>query len=83
MSMGGTSAAAPLWAGLTACLSEGLGLRIGYLTPLLEATRHAMAGCATSFAGTTRCRRQGYKARRGGDACTGLVLLTVRSFFDG
>ena len=29
MSMGGASAAAPLWAGLTACLSEALGVRLG------------------------------------------------------
>ncbi len=74
MSMGGTSAAAPLWAGLTACLSEGLGLRIGYLTPLLYsggASRHG--GLRDIVRGNNQVSgRQGYKARRGWDACTGL-----------
>jgi len=32
---GGTSSAAPLWAGLLARLNEVLGLRVGWLTPLL------------------------------------------------
>src|SRR6185436_838739 len=44
MSMGGTSAAAPLWTGLIANLNEALGLRIGYLTPLLYAGGASRAG---------------------------------------
>ena len=31
----GTSAAAPLWASLVACLNEKLGTSVGHLTPLL------------------------------------------------
>src|SRR5207247_11254692 len=33
--MGGTSAAAPLWAALIARINEGLGVRVGYFNPLL------------------------------------------------
>jgi kumamolisin len=63
---GGTSAAAPLWAALTARLNEGLGARCGHLTPLLYARR---------LRGTTRDIVKGsngaFKARPGWDACTG------------
>lgn len=74
MSMGGTSAAAPLWAGLIASLNEALGLHIGYLTPLLylgDASREG--GLRDIVRGNNRMSgRQGYTARRGWDACTGL-----------
>ena len=36
--VGGTSAVAPLWAGLTALLNEQLGYRVGFLNPLLYGT---------------------------------------------
>jgi kumamolisin len=35
---GGTSAVAPLWAGLTALLNEQLGTRVGFLNPLFYGT---------------------------------------------
>jgi kumamolisin len=74
MSMGGTSAAAPLWAALIACLNEALGRRIGYLTPLLysrgaldaEAVFSVVEGNNKSSEG------KGYNARKEWDACTGL-----------
>ena len=74
MSMGGTSAAAPLWAALVACLNESLGRRIGYLTPLLYARGVAQHGALRDIvAGNNQMAgRQGYRARRGWDACTGL-----------
>jgi kumamolisin len=42
--MGGTSAAAPMWAALTALLNQKLGKPVGYLNPLLyaERFRHAI-----------------------------------------
>ena len=35
--IGGTSAVAPLWAGLVACLNQGLGKPVGFLNPTLYA----------------------------------------------
>jgi kumamolisin len=64
---GGTSAVAPLWAGLIACLNQGLGTRVGYLNPLLyeEVDR-------TVFNDVGRGGNGAYRARRGRwDACTG------------
>ncbi len=33
--VGGTSAVAPLWAGLIACINQQLGTALGYFNPLL------------------------------------------------
>ena len=64
--MGGTSAAAPLWAGLIARLNQKLKTRVGYLTPLLYARR---------FAHTTHDITAGnngpHNAMPGWDPCTG------------
>lgn len=65
--IGGTSAVAPLWAGLIALMNQQLGAPCGYLNPLLY----------TRFANTAVCHdiTQGdnpdYAARPGWDACTG------------
>ncbi len=77
MSMGGTSAAAPLWAGLIACLNESLRRRIGYLTPLLYVGGARESGALRDIVeGNNRNEqipeRQGYQAQDGWDACTGL-----------
>ena len=74
MSMGGTSAAAPLWAGLVACLNEALGRRIGYLTPLLYTHGAQRRGALRDvrIGNNQMSGRQGYRARRGWDPCTGL-----------
>ncbi len=65
--IGGTSAVAPLWAGLIAVLNQHLGQPVGYLNPLLY----------TRFSnGVLRDITQGsngaYHAGAGWDACTGL-----------
>ncbi len=65
--IGGTSAVAPLWAGLLARINQSLGKNVGYLNPLLytknvEATLHDI----TSGSNGT------YSAGPGWDACTGL-----------
>ena len=63
---GGTSAVAPLWAGLIACLNQGLGTRVGYLNPLLY------AGEPAAFNDVPKGGNGAYRARRKGwDACTG------------
>jgi kumamolisin len=72
MSLGGTSATAPLWAGLVACLNEALGRRIGYLTPLLYRSKRN-PGLRKIYEGNNRLDgRNGYDARKTWDACTGL-----------
>ncbi len=64
---GGTSAVAPLWAGLIACLNQGLGTQVGYLNPLL----YEAVGAA-AFSDVSRGGNGAYRARRGRwDACTG------------
>jgi kumamolisin len=74
MSLGGTSAVAPLWAALIARLNEALGSRIGFLTPLLyninAATNDAVFDITRGFNGASRARA--FHARRGWDPCTGL-----------
>ena len=64
---GGTSAVAPLWAGLIACLNQGLGTRVGYLNPVLYETIGQAA-----FNDVPRGGNGAYRARRDRwDACTG------------
>ncbi len=75
--MGGTSAAAPLWAGLVACLNEALGRNIGFLTPLLYTADAQSAGVVRDVVNGDNKNRMhddahGYEARPGWDACTGL-----------
>jgi len=65
--VGGTSAVAPLWAGLVARLNQGLGKPVGFLQPLLYA-----APAETTFHDITGGTNGDYKAGKGWDACTGL-----------
>jgi kumamolisin len=68
---GGTSAVAPLWAGLIALLGEQAGKPLGFLNPLLyglpEATFRDVTSGDNAVGGTP-----GYDADAGWDACTGL-----------
>jgi kumamolisin len=63
--IGGTSAVAPLWAGLLARLNGNAGASLGFLPPRLYAT----AGVCNDI---TSGNNNGYSASRGWDACTGL-----------
>jgi uncharacterized protein YjbI with pentapeptide repeats len=70
--IGGTSAAAPLWAGLIALINQSLGHNVGYLNPLLYqqigpggALRDITTG-DNSIGGV-----KGYAAGPGWNACTG------------
>ncbi len=65
--IGGTSAVAPLWAGLLARINQSLGKNVGYLNPLLytNSVEAAMRDITVGNNGT-------YSARPGWDACTGL-----------
>jgi kumamolisin len=65
--IGGTSAAAPLWASLVARLNQGLKARCGFLNPLLYG--NAFRG---AFRDVTVGNNGAYSATAGWDACTGL-----------
>jgi kumamolisin len=82
--IGGTSAVAPLWAGLIARLAQATGKRFGLLQTILYAGAAAGAA-APGFNDVTQGNNGAYKAGPGWDACTGLgspngaALLTLLS----
>ncbi|HTX16720.1 MAG TPA: S53 family peptidase [Candidatus Baltobacteraceae bacterium] len=65
--IGGTSAVAPLWAGLLALINQSLGANVGYVNPLLYSAK-----AESSFHDVTTGNNGGYSAGPGWDACTGL-----------
>lgn len=67
MPVGGTSAVAPLWAGLIALLNQALGQPVGFIHPFL----YSSAGTA-SLHDITAGNNGAYFAGLGWDACTGL-----------
>ena len=82
--IGGTSAVAPLWAGLIARLAQATGKKFGLLQPALYAGASAGAA-APGFNDIVQGDNGAYKAGPGWDACTGLgspngaELLTLLS----
>jgi kumamolisin len=64
---GGTSAVAPLWAGLVARMNQKLGQPVGFLNPKLYST-----GVAQAMRDITNGNNGAFTARPGWDACTGL-----------
>jgi len=69
--IGGTSAVAPLWAGLITLCNQSLGKRVGFINPILYANPKAFNDITT---GNNRVgpNNVGYDAGPGWDACTGL-----------
>jgi kumamolisin len=65
--IGGTSAVAPLWAGLIALMNQKLGHRVGFLNPLLYGP---IVGTG-SFRDVTDGNNGAYAAATGWDSCTG------------
>jgi kumamolisin len=65
--IGGTSAVAPLWAGLLALINQSLGTNVGYVTPLLYSAK-----VEPTFHDITSGSNGDYSAGPGWDACTGL-----------
>jgi len=65
--IGGTSAVAPLWAGLFARINQALGKNVGFVNALLYASNEA-----TAFHDVTAGSNGFYRAGKGWDACTGL-----------
>jgi kumamolisin len=66
--VGGTSAVAPLWAGLVALLNQGLGKSVGYLNPVIY---QKVATTKGSFRDITSGNNGHFKAVAGWDPCTG------------
>jgi kumamolisin len=66
--VGGTSAVAPLWAGLVARLNQSLGKPVGFLNPLI----YAIPAADNAFHDITSGNNGAYKSAKGWDACTGL-----------
>jgi kumamolisin len=64
--VGGTSAVAPLWAGLIALLNQQLGRNVGFLNPQIYPLGE------TPFFDITSGNNGAFSARSGWDACTGL-----------
>ena len=65
--VGGTSAVAPLWAGLIALLNQSRGRAVGFAQPRL----YPLLGSA-AFRDITSGNNGAYSAAPGWDACTGL-----------
>jgi kumamolisin len=66
--IGGTSAVAPLWAGLVACINELTGTAAGFLNPLLYSRLAGTGGLRDITSGNNGA----FMAGTGWDACTGL-----------
>ena len=66
--IGGTSAVAPLWAGLLALVNQSLGRPVGFANPLL----YQNANKAADFNDVSSGSNGAYSAGLGWDACTGL-----------
>jgi len=65
--IGGTSAVAPLWAGLIAVANQQLGVKVGFIQPAIYAAKAAAA-----FNNITVGTNGAFSAGPGWDACTGL-----------
>lgn len=65
--VGGTSAVAPLWAGLFARINQSLGTNLGYVNPLIYTAK-----AEATFHDITSGNNGVYSAGPGWDACTGL-----------
>jgi kumamolisin len=65
--VGGTSAVAPLWAGLIACVNELMGKRVGFLNSALYGT----LGGSSALHDVTSGNNGAYSAGKGWDPCTG------------
>jgi kumamolisin len=65
--IGGTSAVAPLWAGLIAVANQQLGTTVGFIQPAIYAAK-----AASAFHDITQGNNGVFSAGPGWDACTGL-----------
>jgi kumamolisin len=78
--VGGTSAVAPLWAGLTALINQKAATPIGFFLPSLYANTSLLRDI-TSGSNIPSGSTVGYKAGAGWDACTGLGVPNGQALF--
>jgi kumamolisin len=78
--VGGTSAVAPLWAGLTALINQKSKTPIGFFLPFLY-TNASLARDITTGNNIPSGSELGYKAGPGWDACTGLGVPNGEALF--
>ena len=69
---GGTSAVAPLMAGLIVLLNQAKQKNVGFLNPFLYQNAGKVVQDVTVGTNAIKSTVKGYKAKRGWDACTGL-----------
>ena len=73
MVIGGTSAVAPLWAGLIALINKQIGQAAGYINPALynqQVQSHAFRDIVEGNNDSSK-KQDAYPAKNGWDACTG------------
>ncbi len=83
--VGGTSAVAPLWAGLTALISQKATKPVGFLPDFLYssiATNTALTAQITQGDNKPQGTQVGYPAGPGWNACTGLGRPNGQALFD-
>jgi kumamolisin len=76
--VGGTSAVAPLWAGLTALINQQLGTRVGFINPLLYSTLREHKALNDISRGTNG----DFVSQAGWDACTGMGSPNGQAILD-
>jgi kumamolisin len=76
--VGGTSAVAPLWAGLTALINEQLETRVGFMNPLFYTTL-AQHGTLNDVSSGTN---GDFASKPGWDACTGMGSPNGQAILD-
>ncbi len=76
--VGGTSAVAPLWAGLIALLNQGLNKPVGFINPSLYRLNQQDG----PFRDITAGNNGAYSAGPGWDACTGLGVVAGKKLLD-
>jgi kumamolisin len=78
--VGGTSAVAPLWAGLTALINQKAATPVGFFLPFLYSNT-GLTRDITSGSNIPSGSEVGYKAGTGWDACTGLGVPNGQALF--
>jgi kumamolisin len=76
--VGGTSAVAPLWAGLTALINEQLETRVGFMNPLFYSTLAQHRALNDVSSGTNG----DFTSKPGWDACTGMGSPNGQAILD-
>ena len=80
--VGGTSAVAPLWAGLAALINQGAAKPVGFFLPALYASAGNAVREITDGNNIPSGTNLGYTAGPGWNACTGLGVPNGQALFD-